>query len=540
MKKIIAFTGVIVFTLGVMSFKVTNDRLFEISKNIEIFVNIYKEINANYVDDLDPGKLMRTGIDAMLESLDPYTNYISESQVENYRLNVDGKYNGIGARLAVIDDYITIAETHENSSIQQAGLQIGDQIIEVNGLSTKGKSIEDADILLRGVSGTKLNLKIKRPYPSKTMDVTVDRVDNKAKNVPYSGFVSDEVGYINLTTFTADAGKNVRKALNTLKKERPSIEGVIIDLRNNGGGLLREAVNLLNIFIPKDVQLVSTRGKVKERDKIFSTMKSPADLDIPVVVLVNKSSASASEIVSGAIQDLDRGVVMGQRTYGKGLVQNQKEVGYNSRVKLTTSKYYIPSGRCIQSVEYKNGEPVDIPDDSRSVFKTKAGRKVLDGGGVTPDIKLELTKNDPVVQALLDQHMIFKYVNKHVASQKDTMALENIAFDNFQDFNAFIKSENFDYELDLEKKLKEIKESDGAYVADVMSDINSLEGKIKSLKQKALEENKTIILTEIKKEIASRYYYSKGKVFASLDNDPEIAEAISLIGATDKYNSILK
>ncbi len=542
MKRRLALAVVVVLMMGTAFTSVNNDRLFEISKNIEIFVNVYKEINANYVDDVDPGSLMRVGIDAMLKSLDPYTNFISESQVENYRINVDGKYNGIGAILGNVDDYITIMEINENSPIVSSGLQVGDHIVEVNGLSTKGKTVEEANTILRGVSGTNLSIKVNRPYPSNTFDLEIPRSDASPGNVPYSGFVEENIGYINLTTFTANAGKNVEKAYVQLKKENPSMEGVILDLRYNGGGLLREAVNLCNIFVPKDELIVSTRGKVKERDQQYTTRNSPTDLEIPLVVLVNKKSASASEIVSGVIQDLDRGVIMGQRSYGKGLVQNQKEVGYNSRVKVTTSKYYIPSGRCIQSVDYENGEPLDIADEDRSVFKTKGGRKVLDGGGVTPDIKLEAKTPDAIVTALKKQHIIFKFVNKHVAAIKDTAKLEDIAYTDFAAFKSFADQEGFVFDLALNEAIKQMKnvETEQSYVKGVTSEISSLENKLDQLKKDAFEKNKEDILAEIEQEISSRFYYAKGKVYSTLDRDNEIKEAINLLNDESKYASLLK
>ncbi len=542
MKRIWIAVCVCALGIGTAFTTIENDRLFEISKNIEIFVNVFKEINAHYVDDVDPGSLMRTGIDAMLGSLDPYTNFISESQVENYRINVDGKFNGLGATLGNVDDKVAIIETTKNSPINRYGLQIGDFITHVNGLATEGKNAEEVNSILRGITGTEMNLRIQRPYPNKSFDVQVPRSNVNKQNVPYSGFVSDEVGYINLTTFTAGAGKNVEIALKELKKENPSIKGVILDLRNNGGGLLREAVNLCNIFVPKETEIVSTRGKVKERDVQYKTMNNPVDLDIPIVVLVNKKSASASEIVSGVIQDLDRGVVMGQRSYGKGLVQNQKEVGYNSRVKVTTSKYYIPSGRCIQSVEYKNGEPVDIPDENRSAFKTKNGRKVLDGGGVTPDVKLEEPSLDPIIAALNKKNIIFKFVNKYVSGQTDTMALEDISFDSFTDFTNFANTESFSFDLELESLLDKMNDValEENYLLGANKEYTALQSKFSQLKEKALTDNKEVILAEIEKEIASRYYYDKGKVYASLDRDQEIAEAISLLLNTEKYQSLLK
>ncbi|MGA0233303.1 MAG: S41 family peptidase, partial [Saprospiraceae bacterium] len=313
----------IVALLGVSATSIQQDKLYEISKNIEIFINVYKELNANYVDDLDPNQLMRVGLDAMVASLDPYTNYISESQVASYMINTEGRYEGIGAIVEKIGDYVTIVEPYEGSPVLEVGLKAGDMIIGIEGQSTLGKSREEVTSFYRGVPGTKVRLKIQTPK-GEIKDVDVERSEVSTPNVPYSGFVSEDIGYIALSVFTADASKNIKKALKDLKEENSNIKGLILDLRDNGGGLLREAINISNIFIPKDKEVVSVKSKVRERDETYRTMTTPDDTEIPLVILINKNSASASEIVSGVIQDYDRGVLMGQRSYGKGLVQNTR------------------------------------------------------------------------------------------------------------------------------------------------------------------------------------------------------------------------
>ncbi|MCC6281509.1 MAG: S41 family peptidase, partial [Saprospiraceae bacterium] len=353
-------------------------KYFDIAKNMEIFANAYREVNHSYVDELDPNKLMRQGLDAMLEGLDPFTNYISETDIEGYRIQMDGTYNGVGAQGKRIGEWVVITEIYENSPAHKAGLKVGDAFINIDGQNAKGKTESQVLDFLRGYPGTKSELVVRRNGEKKDLNITLERGEVNVPNVPHSGIVADGVGYINLTTFSQDAGQNVGDALNKLKEKNPNLKGVILDLRGNGGGLLNEAINLVNVFVPKGEFVSSTKGKVPEWDISLKTQHAPIDKDIPVVVLLDSHSASASEVTSGALQDMDRAVIMGQRSYGKGLVQNTKELGYNARIKLTTAKYYIPSGRCIQSVRYKNGEPVDIPEAERAQFKTRNGRIVLD------------------------------------------------------------------------------------------------------------------------------------------------------------------
>ena len=527
----------------VMSFSLyKNDKLYEISKNIEIFVKVYKELNNNYVDDLDPGKLMRTGIDAMVGSLDPYTNYISESQVESYRINTEGKYQGIGGVVKQVGDYVTIIEPYENSPLLEAGIIAGDQVISINGQSTKGKSTEEVTKFVRGVAGTNLKLKLNRPTTGEKFDVNLERGSVQIPNVPYSGIVRDHIGYISLTTFTPDAAKNIRKAYKELKDEDENLQGVILDLRNNGGGLLREAISICNIFVPKGEEVVFTRGKVKERDRNFPTNMEPLDLEIPLVVMVNKSSASASEIVSGVIQDLDRGVIVGQRSFGKGLVQNTTDLGYNSRIKLTTSKYYIPSGRCIQGKEYEDGEPVDIADSERAEFKTRNGRPVLDGGGVTPDVKLKAPKVPVVLQKLKEQDIIFKFVTEYVKGKTAPEEIETIVFTDFDKFTSFVAKQDFEYTTDTETKLKELSEAfeEDGYSNLLNTDFEALKQKITAEKIGAIESNKKDIIIAIQEDISSRFFFQKGKAYQKLADDYEIDEAINILTDEAKYKSILK
>jgi carboxyl-terminal processing protease len=518
-----------------------NDKLFEISKNLEIFSNLYKELNTYYVDDIDPNKLMKVGIDAMVETLDPYTNYFSETQIETWRYLSEGKYEGIGANVQSIGDEITIVEPYEGYPAFEAGLKAGDIILSIDGQSAKGKSSEDLGVLLRGVPGSAVTLEIKRPGTKEIKTFKVNRGEIKMSNVPYSGMVKNHVGYVVLTSFTQDAAKNIGAAITKLKNDDPELKGLILDLRDNGGGLLIEAVNIVNLFVGANVEVVSTRGKVRDWDKVFSTRGPALDQKLPVVVLINKRSASASEIVSGALQDLDRGVLIGQRSYGKGLVQNTKDIGFNSKLKLTTSKYYIPSGRCIQSVSYHNGEPVDIPDSQRHVFRTKGGRKVLDGGGVSPDIFITPDSGDAPIKVLLDSYVVFNFTTQYMITHPKIAPADQYVFNDFDDFMKYVEANNYPFEIDSEKKLNELINSskkDELYGA-INNDLNSLKSKIIKEKKSVLLKHKQQICNFITKDIVSRVYNQHGKILNSISHDSEVEEAIKLLNDPIRYNKIL-
>ncbi len=513
-------------------------KYFDISKNLEIFANAYKEVNHSYVDELDPGKVMRMGLDAMLEGLDPYTNYISETDIEGYRIQTDGKYNGIGAEGLQMGDFVVITEIYENSPAHKAGLKVGDAIVAVDGQNAKGKTEGQVMEFLRGFPGTQADLLIRRPGENKDLKISLQREEVDIPNVPHSGLVAENIGYINLTTYTRDAARNVGTALQDLKTKNPHLKGVILDLRDNGGGLLNEAVNLVNLFVPRGELVASTKGKVPEWDNIFKTINNPMDENIPLVVLINKMSASASEVTCGALQDLDRAVLMGQRSYGKGLVQNMKDLGYNARVKLTTAKYYIPSGRCIQAVRYKNGEPVDIPESERAQFKTRNGRTVLDGGGVKPDVLLPYDTATGVVNALLRQHIVFDYATQFALKHPSIDSIELFAFTDWDDFSRFVQSKNFEYESASEKKLKELRAIAAGENYPISADLQTMESKIKAEKKGELAKNKARILHEIEQEIVGRYYFQRGKVRKNLKNDPEVEEAVKLLNDPGRYKAV--
>jgi len=525
---------------GLFAFKGFEDnKYFEIIKNLEIFTNSFKEINHSYVDELDPGKLMRSGMDAMLEGLDPFTNYISETDIEGFRYIYDGRYNGFGAEAKKMGDWVVVTEILEDSPAHKSGLKVGDAITTVDGQSAKGRTEEEVLAFLRGVPGTKIDILVRRPGENKDQRITLERAEIESQNVPHHGLVADGIGYIYLGTFTRDAGENVANALQDLKRKHPDLKGVILDLRDNGGGLLNEAVNVANVFVPKNEFVVSTKGKVPEWDRSFKTLNNPIDKEIPVAVLINKMSASASEIVCGTLQDLDRGVLLGQRSYGKGLVQNTKDVGYNAKIKLTTAKYYIPSGRCIQAARYKGGEPVDIPDTERAPFKTRNGRTVLDGGGVKPDVVLPADTATGIVKALLDQNLIFDYATQWTLKHATIDSIELFSFTEWDDFNQFVQTKNFEYESNSEIKIKELRTAASSENYPLTAEIQALEEKIKAGKKGELAKNKARVLHEIEQEIVGRYYFQRGKVRKSLKNDPEVDEAVKLLNDSSRYREVL-
>jgi carboxyl-terminal processing protease len=514
-------------------------RYFDISKNLEIFANAYREINHGYVDDLDPNQVLHRGLKAMLEGLDPFTNYISETDIEGYRIQTDGKYNGVGATGKKMGDYMVVTEIIENSPAHKAGLKVGDAIAAVDGASAKGKTEQQVLEFLRGFPGTSAQLTVIRPGSAKNVTLSLNRDEVNIPNVPHFGLVAENIGYINLTTFTQEAADNIANALKDLKSKNPGLKGVILDLRDNGGGLLNEAVNIINIFVERGLTVVTTHGKVKEWDNVFRTMAEPVDKEIPVVVLVNKRSASASEVVSGSLQDLDRAVIMGQRSYGKGLVQNTKDVGYNAKIKLTTAKYYIPSGRCIQSTRYKDGEPVEIPDAERAQFRTNNGRVVLDGGGIKPDILLPHDTAALVVKALLEQDVIFDYVTQWSLKHPSIDSIEIFKYNDWDDFQKFVQGKNFSYETVSEKRIKELKNIVASENYAVSADLQALEAKITAAKKGELQANKARIIHEIEQEIVGRYYFQRGKVRKSLVNDEEVEAAVQLLNDPARYKKTL-
>jgi carboxyl-terminal processing protease len=519
--------------------------LFEVSKNLEIFTDVYKQLDINYVDEIKPGELMKTGIVSMLETLDPYTNFIAESDIEDYRFMTTGQYGGVGASIIKRDNYIMISEPYKGFAADKAGIIAGDILLEINGNSTVNKSVDDVSNILKGEPGSNIKLKIKRD--DKLMDFTVSRENIQVDNIPFSGMLNDHIGYIRLNSFTQNAGKDVKDAFMKLR-EGGKLKGLVFDLRGNGGGLLNEAVNIANIFVDKDQLIVSTKGRLASANNTYKTTLPPTDKELPLVFLVDKNSASASEILAGSMQDLDRAVVLGQRSYGKGLVQNVLPLSYNSQVKVTVAKYYIPSGRCIQAIDYSHkdadGNAGHIPDSLITAFKTLNGRVVYDGGGIVPDVNMDPQKFSGVAQNLMAKFLIFDYATKYKRDHPTIPEPKafSITDEIYNDFLTFIKERKFDdYQTTAEKILAEVKKNTEKekYFDHIEAEYSALKTKLAAAKQHDLEANKQEITELLKDELLTRYYYQKGKIEASLISDPEIAKAKEVLDNTEQYKVIL-
>lgn len=536
-------TTLVVLSLSFVAFKGADD-YFEISKNIDIYTTLYKEVNTYYVDEVEPAKLMRKGIDAMLNSLDPYTNFISESEIEDYRFQITGQYGGIGSSIVKKGDYIAISEPYEGYAAQKNDLRAGDLLIEADGKSLKGLEVDGVSKFLKGQPDTEVKLTIERD--GQRMVKTIKREEIHVKNVPYYGMVNEHTGYIVLEEFRSDAGKEVADALKELKKNA-GLTSVILDLRGNPGGLLHEAVNIVNVFVPRDQLVVSTKGKVTDLNRDYKTINSPVDTEIPVVVLTNKGSASASEIVSGTIQDLDRGVVLGQRTYGKGLVQSTRMLTYGTQLKITTQKYYTPSGRCIQALDYSHrrddGSVPAMPDSLRNEFKTKGGRKVLDGAGIDPDVQTEATTYSKITQSLIRKLLIFDFANKYRNTHEGiaTASAFKLSESDWNDFKAFLKDKDYGYQTETEKAMEALKEKaeKEEYYSGISNEFENLKKQLGHDKQADLEKNKDEILKVLEKEIAIRFYYQKANWEVGFDDDPEITAAIAVLNDMAKYKALL-
>lgn len=529
-----------------ISVNAQNSANFEISKNLDIFATLYKELNSNYVDELNSAQLIRTGIDAMLESLDPYTNYIPEAEIEDYRFMTTGEYGGIGSLIHKQGDYIVISEPYENSPAQKAGLKAGDKIIKVNDKITTGKSVDDISAILKGQPGSTVKLQIEREGESKPINFEINRDKITVESVPYYGMISENTGYIKLTSFTQNCSGDVKKALNDLK-EHNNLKGLVLDLRDNGGGLLNEAVNLVNLFVKKGETVVSTKGKQQDKNKTYKTTMDPIEETLPLIVLVNGSSASASEIVAGALQDLDRAVILGRRTFGKGLVQNVYPLTYNTQVKVTVAKYYIPSGRCIQAIDYShhnaNGKAEHIADSLISAFKTQKGRVVYDGKGISPDVDTDSLKFSSIAYNLVSKYLIFDYATQY-SREHPTVAPANsfkLSDEEYDQFISFTQSKKFEFTTPLENELNKIKkaaELEGCW-EDVKTNYESLLAAVKEHKNKDLITNKEEIRELLELEIVSRYYYQKGRIEASLSKDPDLGKSIQLLNDSQTYTGIL-
>ncbi|MBP7511550.1 MAG: S41 family peptidase [Bacteroidia bacterium] len=528
--------------IGFFSFKAA-DNYFEISKNLELYASVFREINTYYVDEIDAGKLNKKAIDEMLKTLDPYTNFISESEAEDFRFQMTGQYGGVGSQIGQKDDYVVITDPYEGFPAQKADLRAGDIIINVEGKDIKGKSTSDVSKLLKGQPGTNIRLVIKRNGVE--MQKTLTREEIKVKNVPYFGLINAETGYIKLTGFTQEAGKEVRDALIDLKKQ--NVKQVILDLRGNPGGLLNEAVNIVNVFVPQGQKVVFTKGKVSEWDKSYETSLGATDAKIPLVVLVSRGSASASEIVSGTIQDLDRGIVVGQRSFGKGLVQSTRPLNYNTQIKITTAKYYTPSGRCIQALDYshrnEDGSVGAVPDSLKKEFKTKNGRKVYDGGGIDPDVKVELEPYSQLAQSLIMKQVIFDFATNYRNTHESLSDAKSFALSaqDYEDFKKFVDSRDIDYSTQTEKELEELKKKaeQEKYFDAIKESYDTMKKQLKHDKQADLDKNKDEIVSLLEEEIVKRFYFQKGRIEASFAHDNEIKESLKLFADATRFQQIL-
>ncbi len=539
---------VLVISAGLVSFNNDDDRNFSIVKNLDIFYTLFRELNSYYVDETNPEKLIKKGINEMLKSLDPYTTYIPEDDMDDFKFMTTGEYGGMGSLISRQGEYVVIAEPYEGFPAQTAGLKAGDKLVEVNNVNVVGKATSEVSDLLKGQANTPLKLKIKRPGQNKPLTIELIRRKISINPVPYYGMVSDNTGIIILNNFTQNCSKEVGKALKDLK-ENQGAENIVLDLRGNPGGLLDDAVKIVNLFVNKGSEVVSTRGKVSQWDKVYRATSEPIDTISPVVVLISRGSASASEIVAGSLQDMDRGVLIGQRSFGKGLVQTTRPLSYSAKLKVTTAKYYIPSGRCIQAVDYshrnEDGSVGLIPDSLITEFKTFGGRSVFDGGGVSPDIKVERKKYGNIAFALVAQNMFFNYATEFVLKHDEIATPENfdISDDVFDGFKQFVAAKkDFKYKSATQEALKKLKETAKKedYFEKSKVEFEELE-KILTLD---VQKDLTIFKEEIKEllanEVVKRYYYQKGAIKLSLQHDKELDKALEVLGDPAEYNGILK
>lgn len=519
------------------------DEYFEISKNLEIFTNLYKELNIYYVDETEPGSLMKEGIDAMLKSLDPYTVYYPESKIEDYQFMTTGQYGGIGALINTIDGKITIVEPYKGYAAQTAGLKAGDAVLSIDGKVLDGKNQDEISELLKGQPGTFVKIAVQRDGENDPIVFDVERQEVKIPDVPYYGMIDEETGYVQLRSFTKTASMEVRKAIVELRDQK-GMKQLIFDLRGNGGGLLREAVNIVNFFVPKGEEIVSTRGKIEEWNKKHVALDEPLAANLPLIVLVDQGSASASEIVSGALQDLDRAVVVGKTTFGKGLVQQTKDLSYNTKLKLTVAKYYIPSGRCIQKLDYSHRDAIKgvdaVPDSLIKPFKTANGRTVYDGRGITPDVDVEQEELSNILNGLMSNNIIFKYATNYAQNHSEIPEPEKFDLGTqYDDFVQYAMSKEFSYNTGTEAILKELKQMAEAerYYQGAEEAFANLEASISPERSRDLVKFREQIEYTLEEEIISRYYYQEGAIRYALANDPFVAEAIDIF--KNRYSRIL-
>ncbi len=543
-KKHFFILGLILLSFTQLEAQESNN--FKISKSIEIFSNVMRQLNLNYVDTIQPVEMTQTAIDAMLDHVDPYTIYIPEKKLGEFNLLTRGEYGGIGAMIQQQDHYVVITEPYKGFPAQKVGMKAGDKIIKIDGKSAKGMTATDVSSKLKGTPGSSITITVKHFGDSVNTKLSLTREKVKIPNVPYYGVVGGDIGYISLTQFSPNAANDVRNAFLNLKNNY-HIKGVILDLRNNGGGLLNEAVNIANIFVRKGNTIVTTKGKLGTNSEVRKTTGQVTDAKIPLAILVNGNTASASEIVSGSMQDLDRGIIIGQKTYGKGLVQNVFPMPYGGELKVTIAKYYIPSGRCIQKIDYSkrnsNGAPEQVPDSLILAFKTKDGRTVYDGGGITPDIIMKPRVFNQVSGDLYAQNYIFDFGNRFVLHHKkiDSPADFRISQSTFDNFKAFVLKKGFDYKTETGVLINRLKQSAKRedYYNRLKPELDSLSKTLTLEKKQDLNKHKSEIEDMLRMEIVTRYYYEAGKVESSLINDNEVTKAVQILNDKKEYDDIL-
>jgi len=551
-KNINGFLAGVVLSAGAFFFihARTSDPYFEISKNLDIYATLFKELNTYYVDPIEPGKLVKTGIDAMLDGLDPYTNYITESDIEEYEFMTTGKYGGIGASMRKKGDDIYIGDVYENSPAQKSGLHPGDMVMSIDNQNVKGKSIDDLSLLLKGSPGTQIHMKIKDAFKQTVSDKLITRGEIEISSVPYAGLIGpgNDIAYVRLTQFTQGCARQVRDAYDSLRKAQPALKGLVLDLRNNPGGLLDEAVGICNIFVDKGQLVVSTKGKIPDMDKEYKTFGSVWNKDLPLTVLVNHSSASASEIVAGTMQDLDRGVIIGERSYGKGLVQVTHPLGFNARLKLTIARYYTPSGRCIQALDYAHrnadGSVGYVPDSLKKAYKTKDGRTVLSGGGVEPDVHIKDEPISMIAITLYTKNYLFDYATDYARTHPTIAAQDKFSLTD-EEYNQFVKwleNKDYSYKSETEDGLDSLKKlaTKENYYDGAQKEFDALKAKLSHDKKQDLLKHKDQVKQMLENEIASRYYYVRGRIAQGLQYDKELDKALALIQQPADYSLLLK
>lgn len=545
MKKRFYIPLLLLVAIVAFSFTRPAERYFEIAKNLDIFATLFKEVNALYVDEVNPNTLVRTGIDAMLTSLDPYTNYIPEDEVEDFRTINTGQYGGIGAITREIGKRTVVTMIMEGYGAQKGGLKIGDEVLKIDDIELSKLSREQSSQLMKGQVGTPVTLTVKRFGVDKPLRLEFKREKIKVSNVPYFGMIGKDVAYIHLSDFTPDAGKEVKAALVALKEQ--GAKSVILDLRGNPGGLLIEAVNICNLFLPKGKLVVSTKGKIPENNLSYETLNNPTDTEIPVTVLINRGSASASEIVAGTLQDYDRAIVIGEKSYGKGLVQVSRPLSYNSQLKVTTAKYYTPTGRCIQVLDYAHrrddGSVGSIPDSLKRPFKTSTGRTVYDGGGIEPDIKVAAEEAHALTQVLFEKGLLFDFASQYVNGRTQPVDARNFSLtdDEYQQFVTWMKDKDYAYKTYLEYGLQQLTEEakKEKYYSELKVQFDQIQKRIEESKKNELMLHKEQIRMLLEEEIVSRYHLEKGGIETGFKYDQDIKKATEIVHNIPQYRKLL-